>query len=125
MTIELGQDWKLDEYGDIAVASPSGAARRGRGPPGVLPDFGNRRMTLAGPRPAERHNGGGLAAYTDVSGSQPRMDALANIAAVDLANDDRVDPASVAVRFKRDERGVPKVYFRAAVRATGDEVTNA
>ena len=125
MTIELGQDWKLDEYGDIAVASPSGAALLVSGNACVMQDLSNRLMTVRGTLPEDRNYGGGLAAYTDVSGSQPRMDALANIAAVDLANDDRVDPASVAVRFKRDERGVPKVYFRAAVRATGDEVTNA
>ena len=125
MTIELGQDWKLDEYGDIAVAWALDDPRLVSRKAGVMQDLSNPRMTLRRTQPEDRNYGGGLAAYTDVSGSQPRMDALANIAAVDLANDDRVDPASVAVRFKRDERGVPKVYFRAAVRATGDEVTNA
>ena len=125
MPIDVAPDCTLDKSGDSGGAARGGDARLVSGNACVMQDLSNRLMTVRGTLPEDRNYGGGLAAYTDVSGSQPRMDALANIAAVDLANDDRVDPASVAVRFKRDERGVPKVYFRAAVRATGDEVTNA
>ena len=39
MTIELGQDWKLDEYGDIAVAWALEAARLVSGQASVIEDF--------------------------------------------------------------------------------------